>query len=67
MMMEKLVNYWQEKPKFSDKTCPNAALSTTDPTCCLEANPGRCGGKPVTNRLSYATAYEITLLFLYPP
>jgi hypothetical protein len=23
---------WQEKPKYSEKTCPNATLSTTNPT-----------------------------------
>jgi hypothetical protein len=33
-----------------------AALSTTNPTCCPDANPGRRGGNPVTNRLSYGTA-----------
>jgi hypothetical protein len=31
-------------------------LSTTNPTCCPDANPGRHGGKPATNRLSYGTA-----------
>jgi hypothetical protein len=24
---------WQGKPKYSEKTCPDAILSTTDPTC----------------------------------
>jgi hypothetical protein len=47
---------WQGKAKYSEKTCPSAALSTTDPTCCLDANPGRHGGKPVTNHLSYGTS-----------
>jgi hypothetical protein len=37
------------------KPCPSAALSTTNPTCCPDANPGRRGGKPATNRLSYST------------
>jgi hypothetical protein len=32
MVMEKLVNDWQGKPKYSEKTCPRAALSTTNPT-----------------------------------
>jgi hypothetical protein len=32
------------------KTCPSAALSTTDPTCCPYANPGSRGGKPASNR-----------------
>jgi hypothetical protein len=31
-------------------------LYTTNPTCCPDANPGRRGGKPETNRLSYGTA-----------
>jgi hypothetical protein len=35
----------------------SAALSTTNPTCCPEANPGRRVGKPATNRLSYGTAF----------
>jgi hypothetical protein len=48
---------WQRKPKYSKKTCPSATLSTTNPTCPdLGSNPGRRGGKPATNRLSYATA-----------
>jgi hypothetical protein len=46
------------KLKYSEKTCPNAALSTTNPTCCPDANPSRRGGKPATNRLSYGTALQ---------
>jgi hypothetical protein len=49
-------NDWQGKPKDSKKTYPSAALSTTDLTCCPDANPGSRGGKPQTNRLSYGTA-----------
>jgi hypothetical protein len=26
------LNEWQERLKYSEKTCPSAALSTTDPT-----------------------------------
>jgi hypothetical protein len=44
---------WQGKPKYSEKTCPSATLSTTNPTW---LNPGRRGGKPATNRLSYGAA-----------
>jgi hypothetical protein len=55
---------WQGKPKFSEKTCPSGTLSTTNPTwpdpC---ANPGRRGGKPATNRLSYGAALEGTKYF----
>jgi hypothetical protein len=50
---------WQEKPKYSDKTCPSATLSTTNPTWTdLGSNPGRRSGKPAANRLSYGTAYS---------
>jgi hypothetical protein len=51
-------NDWQGKPKYSENIRPRAALSTTTPTCCPDANPGSCGGKPATNRLSYGTALE---------
>jgi hypothetical protein len=53
---------WQGKPKYSEKTCPTATLSTTNPTRPdLGSNPGRRGGKPATNRLSYGTALSYTL------
>jgi hypothetical protein len=52
-------NDWQGEPKYSEKTYPSAALSTTNPTCCPGANPGRRGGKPATNRLSYGTAMKL--------
>jgi hypothetical protein len=26
------MNEWQGKPKYSEETCPSAALSTADPT-----------------------------------
>jgi hypothetical protein len=41
------------KPKYSEKTCPSATLSTPNPTW---PDPGRRGGKPATNRLSYGAA-----------
>jgi hypothetical protein len=46
----------------SETTCPNAALSTTNPTCCPEAKPGRRCGKPASNRLSYGTAKSINFI-----
>jgi hypothetical protein len=40
----------------SEKTCPGTALSTADPTGIGSgSNPGRCGDKPATDRLSYGT------------
>jgi hypothetical protein len=51
---------WQGKPKYSERTCPSATLSTTNPTRPdLGWNPGRRGGKPATNRLSYGTAQHL--------
>jgi hypothetical protein len=61
MIIEKFVEFLQGKPKYSEKTYPSAALSTTNPTCYADPNPGRRGGKPETNRLSYGTAYMVEL------
>jgi hypothetical protein len=48
---------WQGKPKYSEKTCPSATLSTTNPTWPDPgSNPGRRGGKSATNPLSYGAA-----------
>jgi hypothetical protein len=51
-------NYnWQGKPQYSEKTCPSATLSTTNPIWPdLGWNLDCRGGKPATNRLSYGTA-----------
>jgi hypothetical protein len=54
---------WQGKPKYSKKTCPDATLSTTNPTWPDPgSNPGRRGGKPATNRLSYGAALAPRLI-----
>jgi hypothetical protein len=54
-------NEWQGKPKYWEKTCPGATLSTTNPTWPDPGlNPGRRGGKPAPNRFSYGAA--ITLM-----
>jgi hypothetical protein len=51
---------WQGKVKYSEKTCPSATLSTTNPRWSdLGSNPGRHGGKLATNRPSYGTAKTI--------
>jgi hypothetical protein len=44
---------WHGKPKYSEKTCPSATLSTTNPTW---PDPGRRGEKPATNRMSCGAA-----------
>jgi hypothetical protein len=52
-------NEWQEKLKYSEKTCPDATLSTINPTWPDPGlNPGRRGGKPATNRFSYGAAFR---------
>jgi hypothetical protein len=52
---------WQGKPKYSEKACPSATLSTKNPTWPdPDLNPGRRGGKPATNRLSYGAAKPAT-------
>jgi hypothetical protein len=57
---------WIGKPKYSEKTCPSATLSNTNPTWPAPgANPGRRGGKSATNRLSYDSAYVLLLLLLF--
>jgi hypothetical protein len=49
---------WQGKPKYSEKICPSATLSTTNPTWPHPGlNPGPRGGKPATNRLSYGAVW----------
>jgi hypothetical protein len=50
---------WQRKSKYSEKTYPSATSSTTNLTWPdLGSNLGRRGGKPVTNCLSYGTAFN---------
>jgi hypothetical protein len=56
MMMEKRVEWLAGETEVLWENLTNAALSTLNHTCCLDANPGRCGGKPAINRLSYGTA-----------
>jgi hypothetical protein len=56
-------NEWQKKPKYSEKTCLSAILSTTNPTWPDPGlNLGRRGGKPATNRFSYGTALLFVLI-----
>jgi hypothetical protein len=56
-------NEWQGKPKYSEKTCPGATLSTTNPTWPDPgSNLGRRGGKPATNRFSYGAAQGYVIL-----
>jgi hypothetical protein len=46
-----------------EKTCPRGTSSTTNPTWPDPGlNPGRRGGKPATNRLSYGAAQAGTLI-----
>jgi hypothetical protein len=58
VIVEQLVE-WRlaGETEYSEKTCPSAILSTTNPTWPDPGSiPGRRGGKPATNRLSYGAA-----------
>jgi hypothetical protein len=44
---------------------PQCRLSTTNPTCCPEANPGHRCGKRATNRFSYGTVQSDNLVKFY--
>jgi hypothetical protein len=57
---------WQGKPKYSEKTCLIATLSTTNLTWPdLGSKPDRRSGKPVTNRLSCSTDFVSVTWFVY--
>jgi hypothetical protein len=52
---------WEE-PKYSEKTCPSATTSTTDPTWPdRSSNPDCHGGKLATNCLSYGMTLVLML------
>jgi hypothetical protein len=59
--------WWNEncqgKPKYYEETWASATFLTTNPTWFhLRSEPGRRGGKPATNRLSYGTAQTAVLI-----
>jgi hypothetical protein len=58
-----MIGRW--KPKYSEKSYPSAALYITNPTCCSDANLGRHGGKPATNRGTANAASETLCLLEY--
>jgi hypothetical protein len=59
------LNEWQGKLKYSEETCLNVTLSTTDPTGLGPgSNPGPCGGKPATDRLRYGTACTLPYFYI---
>jgi hypothetical protein len=49
MMMEKFVELLARESEVHGENLPQCR-------CCPDANPGRRGGKPASNRLSYGTA-----------
>jgi hypothetical protein len=59
---------WQGNPKYSEKTCPSATLSTTKPIWPDPGlNPDHRDGKPTTNLLSYDTTpkWHCEVCYLY--
>jgi hypothetical protein len=57
-MMEKLVEWWLAgETKVAGENLPQCHFVHHKPhMLCPDANPGRRGGKPATNRLTYGTA-----------
>jgi hypothetical protein len=50
---------WQGKPRYLEKTCPSATLSTTKPILYVLGSNSDCGGgKPATELLSYGAAHS---------
>jgi hypothetical protein len=53
---------WQGKPKYSEKTCPDAILSTTNPTCQTRARTrAAAGGSQRLTAFSYGEALLISV------
>jgi hypothetical protein len=48
---------WQGKPKYSERTCSSATLSTNPTRLDPGSKPGRCGEKPASNHLSHNTSH----------
>jgi hypothetical protein len=54
-------NDWKGKPKYLEKTCHSTIFSTTNAVLPGPgSNPGRRGGEPATNRLSYGMDYSVS-------
>jgi hypothetical protein len=63
--VDQVGNAWQGKPVYSEETCPNAALSTTDPTWLdLGSNSDCHSRKCTTNHQNYDTTSVTYLLHL---
>jgi hypothetical protein len=55
---------WQGKPKYSEKTCPDATLSTINPTCQTRARTRACmvGSQRLTASAMARTIYAIGIV-----
>jgi hypothetical protein len=66
VMMEKLVEWLAGETEVLGENVPQCRFIHHKPhMLCPDSNPGRRGGKPVTNRLSYGTVVFEKLMELY--
>jgi hypothetical protein len=56
IMMEKLVDWLAGETEVVGESLTQCRFVHHNPTCYPDANPGRRGGKPATNHLTYGTA-----------
>jgi hypothetical protein len=61
MMMEKLVELLAGETEILGENLPQCSFVHHKPHMLPGREPGRRGGKPATNRLSYSTTYVVAL------
>jgi hypothetical protein len=63
MMMVKFVEWLSGEPEVLGENLPQCRFVHHKSHMLPEVNPGRHGGKPATNRLSYGTAFCAAIVY----
>jgi hypothetical protein len=59
---------WQRKPKYSEKTCPSATLSTTNPKCSAWARTRTAAmGSQLHVKIKYEVTISVYLVYFLMP